>query len=512
MNSTVMTIGSSRNVLKNSMGIFVSRFLTTIMALISIPIVVDNLGILGYGTWESIIAVSLLCNIFQGTVSGTILWLVSNAYASKDNESVRQYIRSGVGVSLALFLIFTPLAWLARHFLVDVFMVPAEFAPTAAWIFPLIIGLMLLGCVNEILAGLIGGWQRARVAVAIQAVAVIVNNVLVIVFLMLGFEFWSLLLGFASGFLISAVGLYLMAVRIFGRLSLLPRLPTQSVLIKVAPYAGFLLLGSLSIAFRDQTDKVILASAASPAWTGYYGIAARLASLVTIVCTFFYIPTIAASGALFSIDDWPGIHRIYDDMITIMAFLVGLVVVLIAGLHDRLVFLWMGRKIPEVGGILYLLLIGSASAVILTGTGSSVCKGVGIVKIETIYIVIGLILNIALKSSLVPLIGAMGAVISSAASWSVSSVIFILLLHKYTKIPLAGSVKAAKTMLIIVACVLIARLLTAVYPFGTDRLDVFVSSVGLGTSLTMIFTFMMISFKVLSKNTIVQFKRMFHPA
>ncbi len=490
--------------LKNSVGIFISRLLTSLVAFVSIPIVVGKLGFSGYGTWESIIAVSFLTNIFQGTISGTLLWLVSNAYGSKDIESVRQYIRMGVCLSIVLFVVITPAAWFGRYFLVDLFKVPPEFALDAARILPCIVGLMLLGSTSEILGSVIGGFQRAGATTLTLAVATIVNNLLVIVCLVLGLGFWSLLIGFVAGFLISAAGLYVIALRIVGPFSLIPRLPSRSVLIKVAPYAGFMFLGALSLALRDQTDKIILSSVASPAWAGYYGIAARLAGLVLIICTFFYVPTIAASGALYSNNDHVGIHRLYNDVITMTSFLVGLIVVLIAGMYDRLVVLWIGRPIPEVGLILYLLLFGYTVAVLLTGAGSSVCKGMGIVKIETTYIVIGLILNIILKITLVPLIGAMGTVASSAASWVVSSIIFVILLHKQTKMPLSATLKAVKTLLIIAACVLTARWLAVIFPVEIGRLPVLISSIKLGLSLTLLFTILMIFSKALPLQTVLQ--------
>jgi O-antigen/teichoic acid export membrane protein len=492
--------GSRRGLFINSLGIFASRVATTLVAFICIPIVVGKLGIAGFGTWESIVAVSILCNIFQATISGTVLWLASNAYGAGDLESIRKHARMAVGTALILAGLLTPLAWAGRHFLIGLFKVPAEFAAAAAWIFPCVVGLMLLGTVNEIVVSLIAGYQRAGLAVIIQAGSVIVNNIVVIIGLALGAGFWSLLAGYATQFLVSGFALFLAARKIIGPINLLPRLPSRDLLVKVAPYAGFLLLGSFSLAFRDQADKVILSSVASPVWTGYYGIAARLAGLVAITCTFFYVPTIAASGALFASDDGPGLHRIYDDVIIATSFLVGLVVVLVAGLHDRLVVLWLGKSMPEVGGILYLLLIGNTIAIILTGTGTSVCKGMGIVRIEMVYIIVGLGLNVLFKAVLVPLIGAVGTVVSSSASWALSSVVFVIILHRQTRLPASSTFKAVKTLLNILICAAIARGLSAALPAATNRLSVLFLTMGLAAASTLVFTLGMTLSGVLSRD------------
>ncbi len=494
-----------RNLLKNSLGILISRIITTLAVFFSVPFIIKNLGMGGYGTWESILAVATLCNILQGTISGTLLWLVSNAYGSKDIESIRQYVQMAVCISLALFVVITPLAWFGRYLLVDFFNIPLQFVPTAAWILPCIVGLMLLGSVNEIFGALIGGYQRAGVTTLTLATANTINYVIVITFLMLGFGFWSMLIGFATGFLVSSTGLYSVARRIAGPFSLLPLFPSRAVLIKIAPYVGFMLLGVISVALRDQTDKIILSSVASPIWTGYYGIATRLAGFVTMVCTFFYVPTIAAAGALYSKNDQESIYRLYNDIITLMSFLIGLIVVILTGLHDRIVFLWIGRPIPEVGEILYLLLFGNAIAVILAGTGSSICKGTGIIRIETIYIIIGLVLNILLKFIFVPAIGAIGAVVASAVSWSVSSVVFVVLLHKQTNIPWTGTVKAIKAIFAIGATASFARWLVSVFPVETTWQSVLISSVKLGGILTLVFTVTMYYLKIFPLKSLLHF-------
>ena len=61
-----------------------------------------------------------------------------------------------------------------------------------------------------------------------------------------------------------------------------------------------MLIGSVSAALRGSTDKIILASMASPVWAGQLlGIAARLANLVMEASNVFYAPLIAVVRAPF---------------------------------------------------------------------------------------------------------------------------------------------------------------------------------------------------------------------
>ncbi len=494
MKTSINTI--RRNLLKNSLGILISRFLTMAVSFLSVPIILGKLGISGYGTWEAIVAVSAFCNIFQGLITGTLLWMISNAVGAKDTESVHQYIRMGIFVALLMFLIITPVIWFFRHYLVVLFKIPHQFVHVAEWILPCIVALSLLGSFNQIMGTVIGGFQRAAATTLTLAIANIVNYTLVIACLLLGLEFWSLLIGFTAGFVFSTIGLWTVARHIAGRFSIVPLLPSHAVLTKIAPYAGFMLLGIFSVGLRDQTDKIILTTVGSPTWTGYYGIAARLGGIVTMVCTFFYIPTIAISGSLYVKKDYDSLNSVYKDVITTISFFVGLIVVLLTGLHDRLIFLWLGKFIPETGLMIYFLVFGNAIAVILTGAGTAICQGTGKIRIETIYIVIGLIINILLKFILVPLIGATGTVVASSVSWFVSSIAFIVLLHKMTDIPILGSVKAVKTLFVIAATVIFVRWLAWLFPVDGTYSSVLFSIFKLGSVALITFVSLMFLLKI----------------
>lgn len=497
-------IGSRRSLLKNSSAILLGRIIAVSVWLISVPIVVNRLGVIGYGTWESIIAVSVISNIFQSVISGTLLWKISGAFGVDNMDGVQQYLGVGIFFSLLAFFWVTPLAWVCRNLIMDLFQVPEQFRHVASIVLPSVVGLMTLGTINEVIAALIGGFQKSGTSTFIQAASMTCNSLTVIACLFLGLEFWSLLIGFVVGFITYGVGLYIGARRIFRSISLWPQLPNKDILQGTMFYAGFMLLGAFSVALRDQTDKIVLSSLASPLWTGYFGIASRLSNLLSLICSFVYIPTIAAAGALQSQGDWPALERLYTDVMTGLAVVVSLFFALIIGLNDRLIILWIGRPIPEVGTILYCMIPGIAVAIILAGAGTSVCKGIGLIRLETIYIIIGLILNLLLKFILVLWIGAIGTVISSASSWGIASVVFILLLHKNIQLSITGTVRAIKALFGGAICAFSGRWLSNLIPLESSKFDTLITTVGLATVITIIFLGGMILIRVLPISGIVQ--------
>jgi O-antigen/teichoic acid export membrane protein len=456
--------------LKNSMGILVSRLITIAVSLVSVPVVLSYLGIAGYGVWESIIAVSVLCTVAQMTIGGTLLWKFSGAFGSNDHAAAFYHVRIGVFASLALFCLFTPIAWCSRRFLVHLFHVPAEFRASAEVILPLVVALMILGSITEVLGALLSGFQRAGIVNLVQSVSGACNYGVVIICLFSGLGFWSLLLGFAAGFLVSLGGLYGVARWVCGPVSLVPQIPSFALVRSLKGYIGFMLLHSVTGVFRDQADRVILASVASPVWTGYFGIAARLAGLVWMACQFLYVPIIAASGALGAQGDWNGLRRLYTDSSMVLSVMVGFLSVTIAALHEQLFAFWLGHSVPQAVPILYLLLLGSTVAIVLGGVGTAMCKGIGIVRMEAIYIAVALGTNLVLKLALIPCLGPIGTVVASAASMVLSVVLFLVLMHKrLPELPWRLSSVSIKTLLAAFCSIAVLRFLFPYSPSASGR-------------------------------------------
>jgi len=433
---------------------------TASLSLVVIPVVVARLGVAGYGTWEAIIACATLAAMFQGALTGTMVWRTSQAFGARDFEEIRRVVRVGVGATLALGGVLWPAGWVLRHGVVGLLRVPDALRADASMVFPVVVGLMLLGGLPETLEAVVNGCQRSGLVTLIGAGALLVNYCVVITAMLFGLGLWSLALGQGVGLLARLAGAYVAARRLAGAVTLVPGLPRRADLSS-ARYSGLMTVGFVSAALRDQTDKLVLSSLASTTWVGYYSIAARLANLVIEVVRFFYMPMLTAVGALHAISDWAGIRQLYSQMMAVVSGLAGAVIVVVAGLSGPLVVLWMGRPIPEVTPMLLLLLTGTASAVILTGPGTALCRGVGRVGIETTYVVVNLVANFVLTVILVLTVGPIGTVIASGSTWAVCAVLFAVVLHRRLPLPVEATRRAGYTALLAAALAFAVSMISA---------------------------------------------------
>ena len=480
----------------NSMLLGLSRVLSTCTSLVTVPVVLSKLGLSGYGSWETMMAIAALVMVFQTTINGTLVWKMSGAYGNRDLDGIRQLMGVGIGVVLGMFALVTPIVWVARYYLVGLSNIPPLYRDAAVWVIPILVSQTTVGALGETFAAVQTAFQRAGITTLIQTAALMANSGFAIIGLLHGWQIWSLLLGNTVGVVLGIAGQYVAVVKICHISSLRPRLPNWDEARPLIKFAGFLAIGQISMALRDSTDKFVLASVGSTIWTAWFGLASRLASLTMMVCSFFYVPLISAVAALNARDDWTGVCRIYANTMIVMPFLAGAFVVLVASTYDRLLMMWVGQSVPQVGPILFILLAGNIIAIVLTGVGTSLCKGIGKVSIETTYIVICVVANVALKLTLTPWLGPIGTVLASAGSWALGSIVFVILMHRAVELP-NTAIRAAAMLPMMFITVLITRGLTGFVPPSMTRWNAVVAASGIGLFSIALFSALLVATRIL---------------
>ena len=433
----------------------VCRIVQAVVMIAAVPVVISKLGLAGYGVWETIIALSVSATLLMGPLTGTLLWRAAVAHGAGDQIAMHR--TTGIGLSATgIFMVCALPAFLVGLPLGRMVHVPPELLPQFAYVMPSILLLTAAGGFVDSFAAVVDGSQRVAYSVMVRTVGQSVRYVVAILLLYLGRGLPSLLVGFFASVVFMVVAMAIVAHRLCPLVRPLPLIPTKEELASGGRYAGLLFVGSISAALRDQTDKLVFAFLASPIWVGYYAIASRLAWLVMEISNFVYNPTIAAAGALASSGETKQLAGLYKTLMAWVPMLSGMVLVIVVGTHSQLMYLWLGRVIPQVIPLLLMLVLANALVVALTGPGTSICRGIGRVEIETSYVVFNLVLNAVFTVLLVKLIGPFGSAIASVGSWTLGSVYFVWRLHR--KIPLP--VRATMTAVGIYCCAAATGFLT----------------------------------------------------
>ena len=420
----------------------ICRIVQAVVMIAAVPVIISKLGLAGYGVWETIMALSVSATLLMGPLTGTLLWRAAVAHGAGDQIAMHR--TTGIGLlATCIFMVCALPAFLVALPLGRMVHVPSALLPQFAYVMPSILLLTAAGGLVDSFAAVVDGSQRIAYSVMVRTVGQSVRYIVAIVLLNLGFGLTSLLVGFFASVVFMVVAMAIVARRLCPLVRPLPMIPTREEFASGGRYAGLLLVGSISAALRDQTDKLAFAFLATPIWVGYYAIASRLAWLVMEISNFVYNPTVAAAGSLTSSGESNRLAGLYKTLMAWVPMLSGLVLVIVVGTHSELMYLWLGRVIPQVIPLLLMLVLANALVVALAGPGTSICRGIGRVEIETSYVVFNLILNAVFTVLLVKLIGPFGSAIASVGSWTLGSIYFVWNLHRKVSLPVRATMRAA---------------------------------------------------------------------
>lgn len=460
---------------KNSAIGLVCRIISAGLALCVVPFMISHVGVAGFGMWETIVSLVSILYFMQSVMSGTLLWWMSHAYGKGDVVALQR--ASGIGLTYicVVALVAIPAAYLAREALLPLFQAPPAERDEIARILPVFVTVYALGGGTEILAALAGASQRMGQALIVQTLARLGQYTIACTGLVAGYGLRSMVAGHIVGNVICGLLLARFLRRLYPTLHFFPLLPTQSEIMALYRYVGFMTIGSVATVVREQSDKLILAAFASPVWVGYYAIATRLAALLLDFHRFFYPHFLTASGALAARDDWDGLRRLYLRVTNSVAICTGIMYILIIGGYDRLLVAWLGSSPPEVSSILFLLVLANSASVLLTGPALALCRGIGRVRTETTYLLASLGLNLAGTILLVSLIGPMGTVYATAGTSLVCGILFAWQFHRNIPVPVEGLRHAVYAYSIAMLIAGMVRAFFMFFPAPADRSAALVS-------------------------------------
>jgi O-antigen/teichoic acid export membrane protein len=446
-------------VLRNSAVVAAGRGIGIVATLVTVPVLVRVLGLHGYGTWEAILALGYVASMFQLPIGGAVLWQSSHAYGQGNLKQMANSCWTGLVCNVGLILVLVPLLFATNAWLTNALHIANEYREAVQRAVPwVIVGFLIIG-VGETFAGVVDGCQRMDLSVSVRSFGQIASSIVFILGVINGLGFDALILGKMVEAFLTAFGHVMCALWLCGNELLLPPsvFSLTKDLKKFLGYSGQLVIGYISSALREQTDKLVLTSFASADWTGAYSIAAKMSGLVNEAVRYCYAPITAASGAMASVGDFQSLSVLYRRGSIAVGALTGFLTCLFVGFHKNIVMIWTGRWDERITPILLILAFGNLVAVAYTGVGTAICRGIGAIHLQTVFILASLFVNAVLTVILVLTIGAIGTVIASSTAWTLGSVAFVWAFSKESKLPVK---QVALTTTYIV---LFTLLLTAIF-------------------------------------------------
>lgn len=413
-----------------------ARIAAAATSVLIVPRIIRALGAGGFGTWEAILGLAMMCAVGQNAISSLVLWRSAGALGSRSTGGAERAFRVGLTLVITQTVVVLSIVGALREQAVDTLNLAAAARYELSIVLPLTVAIVLMGGVNECLSAVVSGAQRAGAAAIAQLCFQVANFALAVLLLEYGFE----LMGMAVAMLAAHVLMFFILRATVARVAgFVPHLrlarPEPAEMRTSLAYLGPMIVGSIAILLRDSAVKVIGTATSSPEWTASYGIALRLAATIMMMLSFITLPAFAAFGAHHARGEEADVRSLFERLVTQIALLTGIVVVVVLTTGDRLVYAWVGREVPATSQMLAILSAAYALVALLTGAGSALCKGIGRTDVELRYVVASLALNVLFLVALVPVVGPVGAVVAAGMSWVVAGCYFRYELTRTLRLP-----------------------------------------------------------------------------
>jgi O-antigen/teichoic acid export membrane protein len=246
-------------ILKNVSASWVSLGVNILVGLFLSPFILHRLGNLAYGAWVLAFSVTGYYGLFDMGIRSSIIRYVSAHSATNNMEALRKLINTSLAaytVTGALALVVT-LA-VSSH-VESLFRIPADFVPTAKWLFLMVGCAVSLGFPAGLFSGILEGLSRFYITNLTNLVSTLLRAVLIVLALTHGYGLLMV------AFITVTLPLLASVVRAVIVLRLLPlrfhwKYVDRSSLREIARYSSVTFIIMIAYKLRFKTDEIVIST------------------------------------------------------------------------------------------------------------------------------------------------------------------------------------------------------------------------------------------------------------
>jgi O-antigen/teichoic acid export membrane protein len=427
--------------LRSSLLMAVSR-LASLLVLIGVaPLVVARLGVEGYGVWEAIATIQTSVAVLHSVAGAVCLWAFSRLHGVGTEDDARELghrLRGGfllTGVVAAIVFGGLGLALIASIH------APPEALTNARMATVWMAAVCGVATVNQVTLAVVAGNQRAGAAAVIQSIGIMAGAAATVISLQAG---WGLL-ALPIGITVGATATELLATRAaaatIGSSVTKLSLPTAADVRQYGRYALALLLTSATVLFRDQADRVLVATTETALATAYLAVGSRVASVILQLSAALLTPLAAALGAEFARGDVAACRRLYLRYAQLLVAMVGTLAVCGVWLRGPLLVAWFDDSLHGAAPYVGWSLFGVMAAMFLSAPAMVYARATGEAKPELWVAAATLVMVLVSKPLATLASGGLGATASSAACWAAGSALFLAIAQTRYGLPRGSAVR-----------------------------------------------------------------------
>ncbi|TSA52897.1 MAG: hypothetical protein D4R40_01520 [Nitrosomonadaceae bacterium] len=418
-------------IVRNSLANFGGAALPALVTLVTLPIIVAQLGETEYGVLALIVAiVGYFAIIDVNVTSGSVKYL-AEFHARGEKTKIAQVVSLGLLIYLLIGMVGGVGIVLAAPWLVSqIFQVPPALHDTTTLALRIGGAGFLFGQLQFYLQSIPQSLGRYDISAGFEACFGVLVPLLTVGVVLMG--------GGLVGVVVVRLVASIINVVLLGWRNhrLLPEYrwarPEGEIVRRVLSFSGFAYLNNIASVTYLQADKLIIGALAGMQALTLYVVPFTLVGRVFNMTYRLGAVMFPASSALAAKDEMDRLRRLYLVAVRYTVFLNGVIAVLLIVLAYMLLKFWMGEDFAQRSADILMLLTAAAFFNTLTNLPTQVSYGLGHPKVSGFFAIAHTSIGTGITYLLVGQMGLLGAAISQLLVSAVMGTLFLVYVHGRT--------------------------------------------------------------------------------
>jgi O-antigen/teichoic acid export membrane protein len=440
--------------------------------LVLTPLIIEQIGIEGYGIWALMFAIAAYINITDSSFGLAYSKLTAEYDARRDYHTLSRIVGAGITLVGAIALLGLLLLWIWRIPILRLFGVPTDSLEVAGQALVLVALCMALrmsvGCAFQILAGL----QRLDLQYKISILAAAIEFFVSLVLLYRGWGLMALATGHFIGQVIGTTLAVFLCRRICPELRISPFQANGHGFYQMLSLGGRFQLVSILQLIALHGSKLAISALAGVSILGVFELAHKLLTLGAIAGSAIIAPLMPAFANLHAGQSHDRLRHLYFFGSRILSAICIPTFGFLAIFGDRLILLWTGKEYPLAAWTMQWMAIAFFTS-LLTGVITSNLRGRGTVRLELHFALLSTILFFSLFGPAYWLLGYPGIIYSFVTSSLIGSIWLLTAFSRQENISLANYVQRTivRPVILLGPVVLVTALLRELIPMHLELFE-----------------------------------------
>lgn len=265
--------------------------------LVTIPIVINHLGLAGYGIWSIVVTAAAYMRFGSTGIKSAFQKYVAEATGSGDFENANKLLSTGTAAMMVISVVGLIPIGIYSGWLAQISGVPPEFLHDSKWAISLLALTMVFANGGAAYDSIVLGGHRIDLARKFNTVLCVAEAAATIALLHFGFGLVAMAAVMALSELTFLTCCYVASHRVVPQIRIRLKWVTKEVWRELLRFAGsYQLLNVLQVAYGAIVPIAILRSS-GPYLSGVYAVANRLVSPI-MMCLYAFLLSILSSGAM----------------------------------------------------------------------------------------------------------------------------------------------------------------------------------------------------------------------